>query len=583
MSWKRALSIVLTLYAAVNIVYASQKTVLVDPGGASRGIFAVMAKEITRDIVYSRSFSADRILQTIKKYNARYQVGLEPLFVWTPLQISYLYLLSFIPLDHETVFALTNLFFLIFLAVCVYKLAYLIFENERYALVSSVLFLLHPLVFDTAISLRRGMGETAFIAGSSYFFVVFLKTRSIKALFNSVIIALIGFFYRETMLLAVAAICAGGLFVVYQDMTWAEFAKGLIRLRGRILVIASLCLILLLYLSVEIYMTKKGVGTLLTKGKEYNSWRVKNVAVKGLVTMDDYFKVESVYAPLRFDNGLLEKMRQAHSEFYSKVCLVESRFGIPYYKKSFFIASTVFYHWYLLPFFIIGIVAVRRAEKVRHAAGFILLTAMAYFAALSVTGTIPDFSLPIVPAAMILSSLGLFEVARGMEKSLRPVLFFGILCAVAVSSIFALQNILPHQKMYVDSRMVIKDVLSDNAGSGQFTMLVDSYVAPEYSLRAVQADKEGELYLLPVSAYMLTRDNLAGFLKKGGYERRSGFLGMIHCPEVRYVAAYSDKQIDYYSSILYQAKMPFSAETIISDRKACTKTYIYARNGQVEQ
>ncbi|MDD5421817.1 MAG: hypothetical protein PHT32_00130 [Candidatus Omnitrophica bacterium] len=578
MSWKRALPIFLIGYIAANLVYASQKTVLVDPDGASRGMFAVMAKEITQDIASSRSFSAARILRIVKKYNAHYQVGLEPLFVWTPLQLSYLYPLSFIPLDHEFVFALTNLAFLILLAVFIYKLAYLTFENEGYALISSILFLLHPIVFDTAISLRRGMGETAFLTAASYCFVVFLKTRSIRAFLDSLIIALIGFFYRETMLLPVVAICALGVFVISRNIPWPEYAKGFLRYRGRLSVIAVLCLILFLYLSSEIYMTKKGVGTLLTKGKEYNSQRVKNVAVKGLVTMDDYFKVESVYAPLRFDRNLFEKMEQTQPEFYSKIRLIESRFGIPHYKKSFFIASTIFYQWYLLPFFIIGIIAARKAAKIRYASGFILFSALLYFAALSLTGTIPDFSLPMIPAVMIFCTLGIFEVAGNLNKYLKAALFCGLFFIITISGLYALQNIQLHQRMHVRSSLVISDILKDNSGGAPFTLMVDSYVAPEYGLRAVQMDKAGVMYLLPVSAFTLKKDRLADCMKRKGLNRRSGFLGDISCPGIEYIAAFSEKQYDYYNSIISPAKMPFNIDMVISEPSAATKTYIYKRN-----
>ena len=98
---KRFLILFLIVYVASTFIYSSQKTILIDPDGASRGIFAVMLKDIT--------LNREGILSTIIKYNSRYQVGLEPILQWAPLQVLCLYLVSLVTSNYEFAFTLINL------------------------------------------------------------------------------------------------------------------------------------------------------------------------------------------------------------------------------------------------------------------------------------------------------------------------------------------------------------------------------------------------------------------------------------------------------------------------------------------
>jgi hypothetical protein len=315
----------------------------------------------------------------------------------------------------------------------------------------------------------------------------------------------------------------------------------------------------------------------LTKGTNYKRWGEAKANIKGLVTMDDYFSVLAVYPILRFDRDTLDNMEREADPFLRKVRLIESRFSLPIGKKAFFILSTIFYQWYLLPFFISGVFLCIRMCRVRYAVPFLVSVFMGYFVLLSMTGTIPDFSLPMIPFVAICSAASLVYIFQLLPRIIHNTAVLFISMVLAVHTAHASNSILFGQKIDACPSRVLGYLLRDSGGKTPFTVLLDSYVEPIYSLAAAELDHDGVIYLKAAAMDGIDSTSLAGWLKRGGFSRMTNLLGKAEYPEVKYILAIMPEEMRHYSSLAKEDVLQFRLKRIISEKDGSASEYIYKR------
>jgi hypothetical protein len=196
---------------------------------------------------------------------------------------------------------------------------------------------------------------------------------------------------------------------------------------------------------------------------------------------------------------------------------------------------------------------------------------------LSLTGTIPDFNMPLIGTSSILSAAGLFMPGEMVARPFKKVAAIFIFVAVFLHASHILQDLLTNQHSSPAPGLVIKKILGDNHALRSYTVLMDSQAAPIYGLKLAQIDADKRIYLLPVSTETVTKEKFLKYISRGGFERSSNFFGDIKYPQTENILAFSPAQFDYYKSIFAPTEMPFYPADVITQKGVGAQAYIYNR------
>jgi hypothetical protein len=148
---------------------------------------------------------------------------------------------------------------------------------------------------------------------------------------------------------------------------------------------------------------------------------------------------------------------------------------------------------------------------------------------------------------------------------------------LAVHTAHASNSILFGQKIDACPSRVLGYLLRDSGGKTPFTVLLDSYVEPIYSLAAAELDHDGVIYLKAAAMDGIDSTSLAGWLKRGGFSRMTNLLGKAEYPEVKYILAIMPEEMRHYSSLAKEDVLQFRLKRIISEKDGSASEYIYKR------
>ncbi len=539
--------------------YASTKTVLLDWDGPERGLFGAMIADSLRHLGWSPMAWSSQVMDVVRVFHLRFQVGLESVLVWTPLQAMTVAVVSLLGGTTDWAWASVNLAWLVVLAIFVYRLVMLVSADETIAWWTVALVALHPLVVDTAISMARGIGEAACVTAVVYFLTRAQRQHAWRDVWLAWCWWMIGVLYRESMVIMAPWLIGWTIALWWTARRQPSRMSPLRPSRGLMAATAMLAGCVLMYGAAQAWLTTRGVGTLLTKLHAHQTVDVaggSQRAPRAFITLPDYLRV--MYGPfdhLRYAPEARAALEVDPHPMAQKTLAVLHRFGLSPLQKSVFVVSCVFAQWWLLPLVGLGAWVVWRRRRSTLIWGWLAVSAW-YAAFLSWYGAIPDYTIPLLPAAAWLAACGLSEASGRLGSMAQR---WGVRCAAGLACVASLVGyaiLLPRQ-FYPSNSAVASAILADAPSQGAFTVAVDTWRRPSLALAFWNADQQQRSIVRPFD-HTLTPEQFQALMQPKGLVVESRFLGRVQVPPTRYlVMPHLEGDAVAWLRQRYQVPVPF--------------------------
>ncbi len=318
---------------------------------------------------------------------------------WTPLQVILL-TTGFLVFGLNKITLMgVPLIISILALMYLYKLT-LLNSNRKIALLTVIITAISTFFFYSSAAPLLENGVVLFTAACLYYFSKYLNERKPGFFYLATLAFALGFMYHIQMLFIAPALIIGFFWTTPVKNFFAKKQNyKMLAIAAVIAIVVFLPLIIRETVLIKENISqfqKRTIGRL-----EYTYNPV--VQQSGFLTANDF----------EFEDQLPKYKRD----------LIVNRYQLSYLQKSFTAVSSIFYNAVLLPFILLGILAIRW-KKVKSSELMILLFVLTSFAFFSLNGVIPRYTVASSAMLSIFAARGLFMLPK---KAIKPIIVLVLL------------------------------------------------------------------------------------------------------------------------------------------------------------
>jgi len=455
---------------------------------------------------------------------------------YTPLHHLFLGLIYVLLGTSRTTTMLPTIIESMVLIFFVYRLSLLSYRNEKMAFLAAFFLAFTPMYFFSSTRVMLEIGAMMFMVMSVYYFSLYLMKKNGKYMYIAAMTVALSLLIKPSMILVVPI-----LVLAYLWNRWPSVLPAL-RKDAKTVIIAVIIFFVVMAPWILGFLFMHGQGL---SGSFINKWFMHAGG----------YEIKDVDGFPLTDGSL----------FYHA--------GLPFYKTIVFHISSVFYHWYLAPFYLLAIWHVikniRRLNDVERLSVLSILVVAGYLTWISLAGI--RYILPIFPFVSILAAKPLYEVVR-KAGAFRCYLMAAIMVLAVAQCSFFLTNITDVYGMSDFDRASI--FVIDDA-SVPTTVVSTLYRSQTFSFSLLDKNRETYSFYLPGN-----RDTLNEMLS-GNYSEPEWESFGISYPPIGYVIVHEgyDKKVntDYSLMGLMECREDFELAEIIQGKFPNTRAFIYKR------
>jgi hypothetical protein len=203
-----------------------------------------------------------------------------------------------------------------------------------------------------------------------------------------------------------------------------------------------------------------------------------------------------------------------------------------------------------------------------------------YFLLYSLTGTVPFYTVVILPFIALFSSYGFCRFSdkiRYVAWRRLLLVVLGMFGTIHFVRQFTYGQMSSLYSRYVSPDEVLEAILQDNGSVEQFTVLSSFETALPISMELAREGSHKNIYVRPLYKYQ--QEKIADFVKGGGYRLKSRLLGENYYPEVKYLFAMNLDEYKFWFSLLGEEKSQFFLYKVLPGSGA--PAYLFKRKSSI--